>query len=145
MNNLNNRKKITACRILFIVLFISACNWDITTNDSQRFADDLIGTWVSSDPSVYSGKLVINTDRINITGFNESQTPSGGDDNKRPFKDFTKGVNLKGYSEDGKIFIEERGLLREGIPYDIFKAEVYPQRMFLYLSFGGREETLEKQ
>jgi len=142
---MKNRKKIIACGILFIALFLSACAWEIGTSDYKRFSDDLIGTWVSSDPSVYSGKLVINTDRINITGFNEAQTPSGEDDNKRPFKGFTKGVNLKGYSEEGKIFIEDRGLLREGIPYDIFIAEVYPQRMFLYISFGGREETLQKQ
>ena len=142
---MNNRKKIIACGILLIALFISACDWEFVTSDYKRFSNDLIGTWVSNDPSVYSGKLVINFDYINITGFNEGQTPFREDDNKRPFKNFTKGVDLEGYSEEGKIFIDDVGWLQEGIPYTIYETGNYPKNKFLRFTFGGRVETLQKQ
>jgi type I restriction enzyme S subunit len=56
--------------------------------------------------------LVIEYNRITITGYDESQTQNQSevnkDDNKRPFKGFTQNIALKGYaekvdSEDGYI------------------------------------------
>ena len=112
------------------------------------FDSSLQGTWGSNDPAVYSGTLVIGYDRITIKGYNEGQTPSGGNDNNRPFKGFTKGIALKGYSEEGEIYIEDGGLLQEGIPYTYWDDSPPPSYMkikFLRFTFGSRAETLQNQ
>jgi len=142
---MSNLKIITIIGALLTVLLIASCDWEIVESDYKTFDYELRGTWVSNDPSVYSGKLIIEYDRIAITGFNEGQTPPREDDNKRPFKGFTKGVSLKGYSEEGKIFIEDGGFLKEGIPYTLFSAGNYSQEKFLRFNFGGRVETLQRQ
>jgi hypothetical protein len=108
----------------------------------------LRGTWVSSDPSVYSGTLEIEFDRITITGFSESQTPFLGNDNNLPFKGFTKKYSLKGYSEEGKIYIEDKGRLQEGIPYFYWYIEPppdYKKVKFLRFTFGLRDEEMHSQ
>jgi hypothetical protein len=109
----------------------------------NSFASELQGTWVSNDASIYSGTLVITFDTITITGFNEGQTQLGdGDDNKRPFRGFTRGIPLKGYSEEGRIFIEDIGMLQNSIPYEYYTAGVSQQGRFLRFIFGGRTETM---
>ena len=142
---MNSRKIIAICGILLAVLLMSSCEMGIETSDYRNFAHDLRGTWVSNDPSVYSGSLVISINRITITGFSEAQTPPGTDDSKRPFRAFTKGIALNGYSEDGKIFIEDGGLLQAGISYTVYTAGNFPQERFLRFTFGGRSETLQRQ
>jgi len=142
---MNNRNKLKACGALLIILILNSCNWYLELNDYRNFAYDLQGTWVSNDPSIYSGKLIIDNSRITISGYSESQTPFLEDDNKRPFKGFTKGAALKGYSEDGKIFIEDGGRFQEGIPYSYYKAGSYPQKEFLRFTFNGRQEILQRQ
>ena len=142
---MNNWKKYTACFAFLAVLFITSCEWEYEPRVYQAFNIDLRGTWVSNDPSVYSGELVIDIDRITIKGFSEGQTPSGEDDNKRPFKGFTKGAALNGYSEDGKIFIEDVGLLQEGIAYVFYTAGSFPEEKFLRFNFGGRMEIMQKK
>jgi len=141
-------KIITAIAVLLAVFFIAACDVISGTSDIKKFDNALQGTWVSNDPSKYSGSLEIGYDRITITGYSEGQTPSGENDNRRPFKDFTKGIALKGYSEEGKIFIEDGGFLQEGIPY-FYWAESppadYKKIKFLRFTFGDRVETLQNQ
>ena len=139
-----NQKKIIILIALLAVLIITSCDWEVT-GDYKSFSFDLRGTWVSNDTSVYSGILVIDFDSITITGFNEGQTPSGTDDNRRPFRDFTKGTALKGYSEEGKFFLEDRGLPQEGIPYTLYTAGNYPQETFILFTFGNRAEIMKKQ
>jgi hypothetical protein len=137
----------SVCVSLLAAFFITAC-WDIVPSDRNSFNRDLWGTWVSNDPSVYSGELVIDIDRITITGYTEGQTPLTGDDNRRPFRGFTKGMPLKGYSEEGKIFIEDGGLLQEGIPYTYWEDSPppnYRKVRYLRFTFGGRSETLQCQ
>jgi hypothetical protein len=117
--------------ITVAALFITACGGLTGTGTPAKSFDyDLQGTWVSNDPTVYSGKLVIGSDRITITGYSENQTkpPPDGDDSKRPFKGFSKSIALKGYSEEGKILIEDSGQLQEGIPYIYQKDESYPPK-----------------
>jgi len=129
---------------LLVILFISSCD----DNDIQaglHFDSDLQGTWVSNDPAIYSGTLIISTNRITIIGFHEGQTPSRGDDNNRPFKNFTKGTALKGYSEEKKLFIEDGGLLQEGIPYVFYKAGNSSEDSFIRFTFGNRMEIMQKQ
>ena len=133
---------------LLTAFFILACDSNPETGNNKKFDYDLQGTWVSNDPGRYSGTLVIDYNRITITGYSEKQTPLGEDDNKRPFRDFTKGIALKGYAEEGKFFIEVGGLLQEGIPYTYWEENPppdYPGRKFLRFTFGNRSETLENQ
>ena len=138
--------------ILFIallpLLFLSTCDWTYLTEDYQRFSRDLQGTWISNDRSIYSGRLEIGYDRITITGYEENQTPPLGNDARRPFRGFTKGTALKGYSEEGEIFIQDGGMLQEGIPYiywDDSPPPDYKKVKFLRFTFGDRVETLQSQ
>jgi hypothetical protein len=112
----------------------------------KSFAYDLRGKWESNDKTKYSGKLVIDYDTITIDGYTESQshTPQDGSvDNKLPFMGYPKGVPLKGYSEDGKIFIDY-GSGQNGISYTFTEPDTYPYKnRLLTFSFGGRDEILE--
>jgi hypothetical protein len=144
---MNSMKKIIACKALLglAAFLISSCgDWEFEPDDSHHFSFELRGRWFSNDPDAYySGTLEIAIDRITITGFGERQTPEAGDDNKRPFKDFPKGVALKGYSEDGKIFIEVGGLVQDGIPYT-YESNSIAQTNLIYFNFSGRKETMQR-
>jgi hypothetical protein len=60
-----------------------------------------------------------------------------------PFKDFPKRVALKGYSEEGKIFIDYGGAA-QGIPYIYTETGSYPSKVkLLEFDFGGRKEILQ--
>jgi hypothetical protein len=136
-------KILSACASLLIVLLLVACN--LESGDDKSFDVDLQGTWVSNDSSVYSGALIIEHDRITITGYSENQTSEGGNDNRRPFREFVKGIALKGYSEDGKIYIEDGGQMQKGIPYYHWDDNPgYIKMRFLRFNFDGRTETLQK-
>ena len=139
--------------------FFAACEWDPEYSSNYKsFAYELQGAWVPNDPEgVYTGSLKIDTDRITITGYGETQTPSGEDDNKRPFKGYTRGTALKGYSEAGPsaeesykvghIFIQDAGILQSGIPYtywEEYSPSDYRRTQFLRFTFEGRVETLQK-
>jgi hypothetical protein len=138
---MNNRILQCACISLLAAFFIAACDLNYDTVDTKKFDKDLRGTWGSNDPSVYSGTLKIEFDRITITGFAENQTPQGYDGNERPFRGVTKNISLKGYSENGKIFIEDGGSTQDGIPYDLGTGS-NPYVLSFY--FGGRKETMQK-
>jgi len=136
-------KIFAVCAGLLAAFFIVACGNDTGT----RFDYHLQGTWISNESdAIYSGALEITSDRITITGYGENQTPPRGDDNNRPFKGFTKGTALKGYSEEGKFFIEDIGMLQEGIPYTYWETDKksdYRKQKFLSFTFGSRIETLK--
>jgi hypothetical protein len=130
--------------ILLAAFLIAACA-DSGSNNLKNFDYRLQGTWESNDPSIYSGTLVISYDRITITGYDESQTPKDGDDSKRPFRQFPKGRAMKGYSEEGKIFIEN-GDITEVIPYTYWEDNPPPDYklvQYLRFNFGGRIEDLD--
>jgi len=132
---------------LILILFaflMTACSNTEPGNRRPSFSYDLWGVWVSSDPSVYSGMLVIDFDRITISGYFESQTPHQGDDTRRPFRFFTKNVPLTGYSQDGYFFIMDAGELQEGIPY-IYHSQNFGQHRILRLTFGDRVEILHRE
>ena len=134
---------------LFAVFLLYSCG-ESDPSDRQSFHWDLRGVWVSNDPSVYDGELIIDYNWIEIWGYAEDQTPQqGGDDTQRPFRDFTTGVRLTGYSEaiernehfhEGLIFIRDAGELKE-IPFRYW-TEDYGSVKFLRFTFGGRNETL---
>jgi len=137
--------------IIVIYSLIASCG-EFTTDyiNTKIFDYNLQGTWKSNDydNAVYKGTLVIAVNRITITGYSEDQTPTPGNDNNRPFKGFTKGIALRAYSEEGRIYIEDGGLLQEGIPYtywDDYPAPDYKRVQFLRFNFGRRQETLQKQ
>ena len=152
-------KTLAVCAGILAAFFITACGYETVPTTGSK----LRGTWVSNDPSVYSGTLEINItntiNQIKITGYKEDQTPSifnGGDDNKRPFKDFIKGTFFKCRWEveedklEGKLFITEGTKEKEGIPFvysegATWQTSSFEKRTdkFLSFTFGGREEKLE--
>ena len=157
-------KKLLASTFYFLIstLLIVSCNFEFSPSDRDYFANDLHGTWVSNDASVYSGRLVISYDQITITGYNEGQTPAHVNDAQRPFREFTKGVALLGYSEpqdsfdlteesrvEGYIFIRDAGLWQSAIPFTYWEEGPsswdFSGIPFLRFNFGGRLETLRKE
>jgi len=144
-------KTIKIIVLLLAAFFIASCGGGGGGGSSnvKTFYYKLQGTWVTNDAenATYSGTLVIGQDRITITGYGENQTPKeGGDDNRRPFKQFPKGRALKGYSEDGKFFIDNGGVT-ESIPYTFWEVNEpslqYDLVRYLKFNFGGRDENLD--
>jgi hypothetical protein len=130
---------IAVCTVLS-ALFTSSCN--LPAGDFKSFDSRLRGTWVSNEPGLYSGTLTITIDTITIDGYGEDWLSVVGDDSKRPFKDYPKRMPLKGYSEEGKIFIDYGGAT-QGIPY-IYTEGSYPSKVkILEFNFGGRKERLQ--
>jgi hypothetical protein len=145
---MKNMKKAIICGVLLAVLFISSCgDWE-PPEPEPHFTEDLQGRWVSNDPSIYSGELIIAYNTITITGFTEKQTLDGdGDPNKRPFKDFPKSVALTGYSEftsqsQGFIFIESGNSFLE-IPYN-YTSNSSSKINLITFTFGDRREIMQR-
>jgi len=136
-------------RQFFIVMLscLSICSCDgLMTGDFKSFDSKLRGTWVSNETGLYSGTLTISSDTITIDGYGEDWTSMVGDDSKRPFKDYPKRVPLKGYSEEGKIFIEYGETALDGISYVYTELGTYSQKYkLLEFTFGGRKEILQAQ
>jgi hypothetical protein len=131
--------------VLLSALFINACEGQGGGTQPKSFNYDLRGTWVSNEQNgLYSGTLKIGADTITIDGYGENWLSLVGDENKRPFKDFPKRVPLKGYSEEGKIFIEYGGTVKDGIPYIYSETGTYQNKYkLLEFTFGGRPERLQ--
>jgi hypothetical protein len=58
-----------------------------------------------------------------------------------------KDITHRGYSQEGKIFIESGGSWKEGIPYTYWKeysSKYFRDIEFIRFEFGGREEVLSK-
>jgi len=148
-NTLPKKQLVAVLLLTLCSLFIFSCDWESKPSDNRIFANDLQGTWETNGVSDYSGKLVIGNNAITISGYvpNTSYEPTNGTSH-RPFRDFTKDTPLEGYSEEGKIFIKDAGIIQEGIPYtywDDYPSPDYKQVQFLRLNFGGRVETLRKK
>jgi hypothetical protein len=80
-------------------------------------------------------------DTITITGYSEWQTPrNGGDDAKRPFRNFAKNAPYPCYTADGTLFIETAGDV-PGFPYVYSTSGT---ERYLRFTFGGREEALKR-
>jgi hypothetical protein len=137
-------KNILIKNIVFIILstfLINACNVPASAGNFKVFDYGLRGTWTSNDPGSYSysGSLKIDIDTITINGYGKNWFL---DDSKRPFKDFPKGVPLKGYSKDGKIFINY-GYEQNGISYTYTETDNYQKKYkLLTFDFGGEKEIL---
>ena len=125
---------------LLLVIALASCD-ESNSPDRRVFDNDLRGTWVSNDPSIYSGTLIIGYDHIKIEGYNESQTPLQGDESKLPFRGFTKGAVLSGYSEGGFIYINDIGMWQNGIPFTYY-TDNSGRNKFLRFTFGDRYEEI---
>jgi hypothetical protein len=129
---------------LFAVAMIVAagCDGDGLEEDGT-FEVKLRGTWETLNPGSndYRGTLAISRDTITITGYDQpAYFPLK--ESERPFKGITEGVVRKGYSADGKIYINDFGWA--GIAYG-YEAGEYPDyTKLLRFTFGGRPETLRK-
>jgi len=151
------KKRTTPKTVKWLVVFsvvlafssiLLACDWLMDGSNPNTFDWDLRGTWVSNDIAPrYSGSLIIEMNRITIKDYSESQTLyPGGNDLERPFRNFIKGVALQGYSNEGKIFIQDAGAWKEGIPYTYWtESSGFTKTELLRFEFGGRQETLKKQ
>jgi len=141
---MKNHKTFAICIFLLSAIFLSSCGEFPSGDDVYSFHNNLLGTWVSNEPGLYSGTLIINADTITIDGYGEDWISLVGDDSKRPFKDFPKRVALNWYSEEGKIFIKYGSTEPEGIPYIYTEVGNYPdKKKLLEFSFGGRKEILQ--
>jgi len=141
---MKNLKFLAIIIVLLYSFSISSCD-GLMTGDYKSFDNKLRGTWVSNETGLYSGSLKIDFDTITIDGYGEDWTSLVGDDNRRPFKDFPKRVPLKGYSEEGKIFIEYGGTAQDGISYTYTELGTYPQKYkLLEFTFGSRREILQR-
>jgi len=152
----NRNKRLAAvllpalCSLLFFSCDDSHGIFNYNSRDYKSFDYDLQGTWETNSTSEYSGTLVISYNTITISGYtpNQGYEWTNGTE-RRPFKDFTKNAPLEGYSEDGKIFIKDAGVIQEGIPYTPYSGAYSSydskQPQFLRFNFGGRQETLRKQ
>jgi hypothetical protein len=129
--------------VFAVIVVFSGCDFNFISGEgTNSFEYKLRGKWESVDKSVYSGTLKIDYSTIEISGFLESQTPRGQNDEKRPFRDITnKGVKLEGYSQDDQFFIKEFGALKEGILYEY---DINYGEESLRFDFGGRYETMRK-
>jgi len=140
------KKRGFICKVLLSALLICSCNVQGSQTSSYKsFEYDLRGTWESNEKSYYSGTLVIDSDIITIDGYEENYwLVTLGDDNKRPFKDFPRRVALKGYSEDGKIFIKKGDSVQNGISYTYYVTGNCPNKVkILEFVFGERTEILQ--
>jgi hypothetical protein len=158
MTTNTNRLLFSFFTFLLSLLFVN-CDGEITdtggTGNYQRFNWDIQGTWKTNDTeSRYSGTLVIGYNRITITGYGETQTPTpGGNDTERPFRNFTKGTALEGYTEEQEvtgqkvIVIKDAGTWQEAIPYTYwydYPPPDFKKAEFLRFTFAGRQETPRK-
>ena len=143
---MKNRRVFAIHTVLPLVLVICSCDGlqGTSSGSYKSFTYDLRGTWASNEPGgLYLGTLKIGSDTITIDGYGEDWLSIVGDDSKRPFKDFPKGVPHKGYSEEGKIFINYGGSAQNGIPY-IYTEGDYPNKYkLLEFTFGERKEFLK--
>ena len=141
------KKLYTPIVVFFILaaLMIAACGEYSGSEPGNSFARDLRGTWESNDPSVYGGTLVIGYNTITISGYIESQALGLPNANQLPFRNFTKKAELSGYATDDMIYIHDRGVWQDGIPYTYYTAGSYPNKQeFLLFNFAEREERLQK-
>jgi len=134
-------KAVISIVLLLTALFIASCGGgSIEKSDYKSFDSRLQGTWASNDPSVYSGGLVIGFNSIKITGYYENQKDLTKPD-ELPFKYFTKDAVLEGYSEEGKIFIKDKGVIQEGILFTFYTDK--DGKKHLKFTFGERPEILD--
>jgi len=137
MNKRNQQGIALSFFLLLSSFFICLCSCNVNGSEPSKYKSfdyDLRGTWESNDKTVYSGKLVITSDTITITGYPK---PDEGDP-ERPFKDFPKGVALKGYSEDSKLFIKKGDSEQDGIPYYLY--ESVDKVKMLEFTFSGLQD-----
>ena len=158
-NKREQRKKQESTLLPFFFLHFSflicliLCSCDThgsQTSTYKSFEYKLRGKWESNDSTApYNGTLKINSDSITIEDYGEGQTkqpPAGdGDDRKRPFKGLASKGPLKGYSQDGKIYIEHPASVQNEFPYTYSETGDYPNKnKFLDFTFGTRTESLKQ-
>jgi len=137
-----------------LLLCLTACG-AMTYGEYDSIHYDLQGTWESYDKSIYSGTLVIEYNKMTITGYSEGQVPAqGGNAAQLPFSGFSKGVPLTAYTEGhtrgntarAVFYIMNRGT---SVPveyvYTKYTTSSYSYIERLVFTFAGREEELEKQ
>jgi hypothetical protein len=69
-------RRFPSCCRCFTAL--AACDWETTDSGGnyQRFDWDIEGTWKTNESeSRYTGTLIIDDNRITITGYSETQPP----------------------------------------------------------------------
>jgi hypothetical protein len=135
-------KKAVFGFVVAVMVVAAGCDGD--SLDGGYFEAKLRGTWETYNPVSpgYSGTLVIGWDTVTVTGYDQTAYYPLNE-SQRPFKGITKGVSRKGYSDDGKMYLNDFGW-KEGIAYEYDAGATPDYTKLLRFTFGGRAETLLK-
>jgi hypothetical protein len=149
VNAVKTRKYPVICLALLACVFALSCHNDSHQSDAKSFDSKLRGKWEANTVSEYSGTLTIDYDTITISGYLVKKTTSAGSSTPPPgtderlLSDIPRDKLIKGYSQDGKIFIDFGSGLN-GIPYKYTEtAGTYPYNKVLALTISGSEEILD--
>jgi hypothetical protein len=82
--------RLFAVCIILPALFTISCNLPSGGGNYKSFESKLRGTWVSNEPSLYSGTLKFDTGTLTIDGYGEDWLSLVGDDSKRPLQRFSQ-------------------------------------------------------
>ncbi|GHV61417.1 hypothetical protein AGMMS49587_05500 [Spirochaetia bacterium] len=137
---MTHTKKPAVIVALFALLFAS-CDWDSAGSGNYKWVNyDLRGTWERDVPGFWpegqtvttqKGKLLLSADTIIITGPVEH------------LQGFTRTVALEAYTEDGGLYIKDKGVWQSPIPYTRWHSAGYPWDEMLTLGSGATAETLK--
>ena len=131
-------KKIVAAFVFALFAFlVTSCDGEWTSVQRETFDPRLRGTWISDNHEILlhtEGTLIIGFDTIRIEGFNPIIIlyPPDIPDPLLLFHGFARGVQMTGFSEDNKLFINRPGVIG-GIPYAL---DTTARPNLLYLDFG---------
>jgi hypothetical protein len=123
-----------------LALLLASCNWE--AGAFKRIDYDLHGTWECTEADFWTGvksSLVLDYDTVTITGRVEH------------LRDFTRGIALEAYTEDGKegevslLHIRDRGIWQSPVSYRSWQSGGYPKVEMLTLTGGSfADETFRK-
>ncbi|GHV06415.1 hypothetical protein FACS189485_14900 [Spirochaetia bacterium] len=119
---MTHTKKLAVLIALLALLFVS-CDWDEVLSDSLDY--DLHGTWERSSGYAW-GKIELDfyRDTIKISGYIAH------------LQDFAHDITLEAYTEDGNLYIKQRGAWQNAARYTRWHSGGYPRDEMLTLQGG---------
>lgn len=131
-------------KIAFIVLcalFIASCSSGNGSSDSKWVANDLQGEWEQNIPAFWPEGQTIITEKGTLVITNNTITISGP---SVSLKGYTRDIELEAYTEEGKLYIKDRGAWQNPIVYTYWESGGKSPEKMLTLKVDATEETLKK-